>query len=143
MLRGELTSLIWGALVLLKSSPRISGGLSWGLALAILFLSLTPLSELPEVAGGDKTHHLIAYAALAFPNALARPQKIVFFAVIYACFGGGIELIQPYANRYASWLDFAANLGGIFIGSYGGILAGRYLSQRISAGEYPRDQERS
>jgi len=132
-----MSSLILLPLVLLKSSPRISGALSWALALAILYLSLTPLSDLPEVAGGDKTHHLIAYAALAFPNALARPQKIVFFAVIYACFGGGIELIQPFANRYASWLDFAANLGGIFIGSYGGILAGRYLNRKVSDDKHP------
>ncbi|XDZ66323.1 VanZ family protein [Alphaproteobacteria bacterium LSUCC0684] len=117
------------SLIVIKSSPRLAGALSWVLALIIIVLSLTPLQQLPEVPGGDKTHHLIAYAALAFPNALARPGKIFFFGLIYAGLGGGIELIQPYANRYGSWLDFAANLGGVSIGTVCGLYLARYLAR--------------
>ena len=128
-----MARLILSLLIYLQSSPRLSGLISWGLALVIIVLSLTPLEELPPVPGGDKSHHLIAYAALAFPNALARPQKVIFFAVLYAGLGGGIELVQPFANRYSSWLDVAANLGGIALGSAFGIYLGRYLDRTASA----------
>lgn len=128
-----MTSLFLAFLMWFQSRPRISGGITWGIALTIAFLSLTPLSQLPPVPGSDKTHHLIAYAALAFPNALARPQKIIFFALVYVCFGGVIELVQPFANRYASWLDFAANLGGVLIGTYGGVFVNKYLNRKKTA----------
>ena len=48
----------------------------------ITVLSLIPLNELPETPGSDKTHHLIAYAILAYPTSLRRPkgwQNILIF----------------------------------------------------------------
>jgi len=129
-----MVNFLRSSLILLKSSPRSAGALSWVLALVIIVLSLTPLQQLPDVPGGDKSHHLIAYAALAFPNALARPRQVFFFALIYAGLGGGIELIQPYANRYCSWLDFAANLAGVGIGTVCGIYLAKYLD-RVTPGQ--------
>lgn len=84
--------------------------------LAITFLSLWPLSKLPSVPGSDKTHHIIAYAFLAFPVALKRPKKwisIIFFFIFYS---GLIELVQPYVNRYGEWLDLLANTIGLLSG---------------------------
>jgi hypothetical protein len=37
------------------------------IALAIGYLSLSPLETLPPALGGDKLHHFIAYAVLCFP----------------------------------------------------------------------------
>ncbi len=85
---------------------------------AILILSLTPADKLPEVAGSDKTHHLIAYIALAFPVALARPKKWLFVILFYFCVSGCIELIQPFVNRYGEWLDLLANGSGLCIGVF-------------------------
>ncbi len=79
-------------------------------------LSLTPLEHLPEVAGGDKWHHLIAWAAVMFPAALRRPEGLPVIAMFFLGWSGGIELIQPYVNRYAEWGDFAANAAGLACG---------------------------
>ena len=43
--------------------------------LATTALSLSPLDGLPEAPGSDKTHHLIAYAAAAYPTALRKPNE--------------------------------------------------------------------
>lgn len=85
---------------------------------AILILSLTPADKLPEVAGSDKTHHLIAYVTLAFPVALARPKKWLFVILFYFCVSGCVELIQPFVNRYGEWLDLLANGSGLCIGVF-------------------------
>jgi len=113
---------------LLQNNPLVCSVISWMLALIITFLSLTPLDQLPEVPGGDKLHHLVAYAALAFPKALARPDRMLVFALIYAALGGGIELLQPYVNRWGTWGDFLANVIGIAIGVALGRAMRRYLA---------------
>jgi VanZ family protein len=90
--------------------------LSIGLLLAITFLSLYPLKNLPPVPGTDKTHHLIAYAVLVFPTALRRPSRWLLIIVFFIFYGGLIELIQPYVNRYGEWLEMLANATGVFLG---------------------------
>ena len=87
------------------------------LLLSVSFLSLSPHEELPEVAGSDKTHHLIAYALLAIPTALRRPNGWRYIILFFAIYSGAIEVIQPYVNRYGEWTDFTANLAGLLIGS--------------------------
>lgn len=106
-------------------------GLSLLIALAISLLSLTPLEELPEVPGGDKLHHFIAYGALAFPTAFIRSRYLVGLTLLYLILGGGIELIQPYVNRYGEWLDFAANAVGTALGTAGGLLVSSLLRAHI------------
>ena len=98
------------------------------LLLAISFLSLSPLEELPEVAGSDKTHHLIAYAFLAFPTALRRPNDWRYIILFFAIYSGVIEVIQPYVNRYGEWTDFIANLAGLLIGSIIALIASLGIS---------------
>ncbi|MGX1927274.1 VanZ family protein [Vibrio sp. NH-7] len=83
---------------------------------AITVLSLYPLDNLPSVPGTDKTHHFIAYGALAFPVALARPEKWLLFILGFLVYSGVIELVQPYVNRYGEWLDLGANGLGLFVG---------------------------
>lgn len=102
----------------LKTRPSLALGLSASIAVAIIILSLTPMDELPAFPGTDKTHHIIAYAFLALPTALAIPHRIIIFAMIYIFLGGAIELIQPYINRYGEWLDFAANITGVMLGTF-------------------------
>ena len=84
--------------------------------LIITFMLLWPLEALPSVPGSDKTHHLIAYAALAFPTALRKPDKWIVICLLFIVFSGAIEMLQPYANRYAEWLDLAANTLGVICG---------------------------
>ncbi|MHA2937657.1 VanZ family protein [Vibrio sp. RC27] len=83
----------------------------------ITFLSLYPLDVLPPVPGNDKTHHFIAYAALMFPVALRKPKHWLLIGVFFVLWSGGIELVQPYVNRYGDWFDLMANVAGMSIGS--------------------------
>ena len=90
--------------------------------LIITFLSLYPVQKLPEFSGTDKTHHLVAYFLLAFPSGLIKPKKWVLFISFFIIFGGVIEIIQPYVNRYGEWLDFFANTIGVLTGFFVGLI---------------------
>ena len=90
--------------------------LSLAMLVAITALSLHPLDNLPEAPGSDKTHHLIAYAALAYPASLRKPKRWQAIITIFALYSGLIELIQPHVNRYGEWMDFLANMSGLIIG---------------------------
>lgn len=87
------------------------------LMVCIALASLTPLPELPA-PGSDKLHHFIAYGLLALPVSLVSPKSLWYWLVIFVVFGGAIELVQPYVNRYGEWFDWVANIGGIFIGFF-------------------------
>lgn len=84
--------------------------------ITITTLSLWPVQSLPLVPGSDKSHHFIAYAALMFPVALRKPRHWLLMVLFFIAWSGAIELIQPYVNRYAEWLDLAANSCGIGVG---------------------------
>lgn len=83
---------------------------------AISVSSLLPVEHLPPVPGSDKTHHFVSYGLLMFPLALRRPRYWPLIGLLFVGWGGAIELIQPYVNRYGEWLDFAANTGGLICG---------------------------
>ncbi len=82
----------------------------------ITVLSLWPQSELPDVPGGDKAHHVFAYAVLMFPVASRRPDRWIWFGLLFIVYGGVLELLQPLVNRYGTWPDFIANVVGVVAG---------------------------
>ncbi len=82
----------------------------------ITALSLWPLEYLPSAPGSDKTHHLIAYAALMLPTALRKHKHWKSIGLFFIAYSGMIELLQPYVNRYGEWMDLAANTTGILFG---------------------------
>ncbi|MGB5445347.1 MAG: VanZ family protein [Psychromonas sp.] len=84
---------------------------------AITLLSLNPMGELPSVPGGDKIHHMIAYAALMFPVVLKKPKHWLLIGFLFLCLSGTIELLQPFIARRSDWLDMAANFSGIVLGA--------------------------
>ena len=94
---------------------------------AITTLSLWPLEKLPSLPGTDKTHHFIAYAILMFPTALRKPDKWIMLGLLFIAYGGAIELLQPYVNRYGEWLDIAANTVGVACGLIVAELANRFF----------------
>jgi VanZ family protein len=84
---------------------------------AITVLSLNPSPELTlEPPGSDKTHHFIAYSALALPVALARPRGWGWWIGGFLGWSAAIELIQPQVNRYGEWADLMANGAGLALG---------------------------
>lgn len=94
---------------------------------AVTALSLSPLPELPlpDVASGDKLHHLLAYALLALPASMAGPRGWIWVALSLVAWSGLIELVQPFVNRHRELADMAANAGGVLIGSITGAAARR------------------
>lgn len=114
-----------GFTVLSGYADRLAGGC----VLAIGYLSLTPLAQLPDVPGGDKLHHLAAYAVLAFFASLSRKniREILTILLAVIAYGGVIEMIQPYVNRYGEFNDFLANGAGALLGVLLAIGVTRYL----------------
>ncbi len=100
---------------------------SAALFMAVILLSLWPLPALPVIPGTDKTHHFIAYTMVMIPVAVRKPACWLLAGLFFILGSGLIELIQPYVNRYAEWLDFAANSAGIACGALIGLLLRRYL----------------
>ena len=94
---------------------------------AITALSLWPLENLPSVPGTDKTHHFIAYAILMFPTALRKPDKWIMLGLLFIAYGGAIELLQPYVNRYGEWPDMLANTVGLACGLIVAELTNRFF----------------
>lgn len=105
----------------------------WLVAIAIA--TLAPAQHLPLVPGSDKLHHLVAYGGLMFLATLPERSLPVLLAllVLAIAFGGAVELIQPYINRWGEWADFVANSVGAFIGC-GSALLVRILFLRPQRG---------
>ena len=89
--------------------------LSLVLLLIITVLSLIPGENIPSMSGSDKVRHALAYCCIAFPIAFLRPANWVWLLVGVFVWSGLIELLQPFSNRYAEWLDLLANGVGVFL----------------------------
>lgn len=106
--------------------------LTWSALVITLVASLWPNDQLPAIPGGDKTHHFIAYAAITFPLALRWPRSTWLSLSVVVVMSGLIELIQPYVNRYAEWLDFGANMLGIIVGIALGLMLRRLAAPKAT-----------
>jgi VanZ family protein len=91
-----------------------------GVTCAICVLSLIPLNQ-PAIPGGDKLHHLLAYAGLMLIWRLATPQATLHthirLAILFMLMGVAIEFAQgltPY--RFFEWADALANASGVCLG---------------------------
>ena len=90
-----------------------------GVTCAIWVLSLMPITQ--TIPGGDKLHHLLAYAGLMVMWRLAAPQATVRtqvkLAILFMLMGVAIEFAQgltPY--RFFEWADALANATGVCVG---------------------------
>lgn len=100
----------------------LTASLAATLAVAALigFATLTPIQN-PGVPGTDKSHHLIAFAALALPLSFSRPPLAPWIVLAATLYGGVIELIQPFVGRSAEVLDLMADATGAVIGGAVGV----------------------
>ena len=96
----------------------------------ITLLSLWPLPKLPPVPGSDKTHHIVAYAALILPTAVKKTKYWWAIALGFVSWSGAIELLQPYVNRYGEWADMVANVTGLIVGYLIAILLEKIFGDR-------------
>lgn len=106
------------------------------LAVAILYLALSPAPPEAIDTGWDKLNHGLAFASLTvagyFGWAGNRPRLIWLWSALLA-FGGGIEIGQLFVpSRSAEWNDWLADAVGIAIGT---LIA--YLLLRASRAKNP------
>jgi len=94
------------------------------LAAAIGILTLAPISGI-QSPGSDKLHHVLAFAALAFPLPAMRPRMAIRVVLGVIIYGGFIELIQPLFGRSAEWADLLADGLGAAIGAGAGLATGK------------------
>ncbi|MGI3211207.1 VanZ family protein [Roseovarius tibetensis] len=88
------------------------------LALIIASLTLAPLPPGPPgIPGLDKIAHLSAFAVLVAPLAWKYPRHWMIVAVAATCYGGIIEVVQPYVGRGMEFADLLADAAGAVAGS--------------------------
>ena len=89
----------------------------------ILIGTLSPIPQKIEAPGSDKWHHFIAFAALTYPLTASSKRLGLAIVLFGICLGAGIEIIQPYVNRFGDLNDFKADVIGILLGYLLGRLA--------------------
>jgi len=96
-------------------APNIAIALTVIFGITIAWGTLMPLKELP-LPGTDKLQHFVAFGTFVLPVSLLLPARAWLIFIIAVIYGGLIEIIQPYVNRYGELGDFWANAGGALIG---------------------------
>ena len=92
--------------------------LAFAWATIVAYLSLSPIETVPDLKVSDKLEHFAAYTLLGLLCTLSRKSFLSFGStlLLVLVYGGLIELIQPYVNRFMEFGDFAANTLGAVCG---------------------------
>lgn len=113
--------------------PRIAIRFTLGLALVVAVATLTPSDHMPAAPGSDKLHHFLAFGAVAFPMALARPAAFLWIVMAVSAYGGIIEIIQPFMGRHGDVRDAVTNALGALTGGASGALLRILMSRHQQA----------
>ena len=106
-------------------NDKIALILTFIFTLFILVGTITPIPQKIDAPGSDKWNHFIAFAVLTYPMVAAN-KRLGFAILLFGlCLGAGIEIIQPYVNRFGDLNDFKADCIGILLGYFSGKLAYR------------------
>lgn len=99
----------------------------WACAIAVLVLSLAPVTTPMPSTGWDKTNHLLAFSTLAFLGRGAFPGRMVAVLGALLAYGGLIEVLQSFTpDRAAEWADLLADAIGLLLGEMLGWLVWRH-----------------
>lgn len=118
--------------VALLAEPRTAVVLTVILALIVAVATLTPSHSMPSAPGSDKLHHFLAFGAIAFPPAFARPRLFVWIVLAVSAYGAAIEIIQPHVGRHGDAMDAIANAVGAIFGASLGVGLRRFTERHHS-----------
>jgi len=93
--------------------------LGWGVAAAIVWLSLTPRPPTLPLEQGDKLGHLLGYGVLMFwfCQLYAAPRARLAYALGFAAMGVALEFAQELlGDRTYEVFDMLANALGVALG---------------------------
>ncbi len=107
-------------------------GAMLGLALLIAVAMLVPAQVMPQPAGSDKLHHMLAFGALSVPAVMLYPARIIVVVMGVIVFGGALELAQPLTGRFAEGADLVADGIGALVGGGIGLIVNRMLAARAA-----------
>ena len=99
------------------------------LAVVIAAATLTPGAGKLAPQGADKLFHTAGFAMLVMPMLMVQLKTGLVIAPMALLFGGAIELIQPYVNRFGDLSDFWADFAGVLIGVTLAILLNPFVKQ--------------
>ena len=99
------------------------------IAVVIAATTLTPGAGKLAPQGADKLLHTAGFALLVMPMLMVRLKTGLVIAPLALLFGGAIELIQPYVNRFGDFSDFWANFVGVLIGVTLAIILNPFIKQ--------------
>ena len=125
------TSTMLTSLITFLRQPAFRLPLFCCCCIVITIAALSPLEHLPAAPGGDKSHHIIAFALWSMSLWLYPHSSNRYLLLVIITWGGAIELIQPWVNRYGEWLDFWANLLGVAIGLILAVAINRWLDKSV------------
>jgi VanZ family protein len=98
----------------------------WTCVLAILVLSLLPLSPQLPTTGWDKTNHLLAFSVLTILGNQAYRGRTLMLLLGLLTYGGLIEILQSFTpDRMAEWADLLADGLGLAVGLVLRIMLGK------------------
>ena len=105
-----------------------------GATIAVWVLCLLPLQQV-SVPGGDKLHHLLAYATLMlmWTIAVSAPtfRRQAQIALSLVVMGLLVECAQGMTTyRFFEWADVAANTAGVMVGWIAALSALRIVAMR-------------
>lgn len=105
--------------IIVMTTPSLYRFASVAVVIAIWILSFLPGSAMPQVPGGDKWHHALAYFACMFfwGQWLQVPAQRLKLAGVFILMGALIECLQGLTTyRSFEWLDLVADTLGVTMG---------------------------
>jgi VanZ family protein len=97
---------------------------AWGLAAAIVTLSLVPSELRPETGVPHLLEHFLIFAAAGACFGLGYEAKRGLLAIQLIIFAGAVEIAQLFVpGRHARFSDFLVDAAAICAGSIAGSLA--------------------
>jgi VanZ family protein len=117
--RGGCRKLRWMNKVADLRFRKLWLAIGWALVVVVVYLSVGHVDATPDIRGGDKLGHVIAYSTIALWFMQIVQERGVRAAVCLGliCMGVSLEFVQamlPY--RDFELLDMAANTIGVLFG---------------------------
>lgn len=93
---------------------RLWQGIGVALIVVVIAGSLASITPVMPVQGGDKLHHLLAYAVLMYWWGMLQPRRLGGWALALVMLGAALEFAQSLTpSRSMEWQDAAANAAGV------------------------------
>ncbi|MDX1402827.1 MAG: VanZ family protein [Kiloniellales bacterium] len=105
-------------------------------AILVIWLSLSPKAVTPDMHGGDKLAHLLAYGPLSFLGLLGYSAKRHILPLVISLVALGIllEFVQSQIGRHLSLGDMLANTAGVLLAIVPARFAVHWLARRWAFG---------